>query len=454
MLSITRPAQWPRWVRYAVTTFAVVMLLAATGLVGYRLLSPAETAVPASQIYPERPGATATRYGELTSAPLIVDGRLRVYADARRVWSDASVTAPTETTPYWSYRRWPAEVVGVVAIEGSFEGVGLVITRFSDGMVVALNPLTGLVAWQDRVKVGDQDRYTGRRTGAQTVYEPAGLFTTRDSRSGGEILIVAGGDDVIGYDPWTGMRRWSHTFTENPGCHDTDWTGETTYIVKDSCSAPAVLRVFDAATGNRLGQWHPPGASAGPAEAANWFAEPASCALGHSGCALVKAAAVPEVITFEQKAEGKPGVAPSYWRLNYDGSLSPEPHALADRVFLLKETLVQEDVIQPVLQARERSNGAEVWRGKEPVLRLVAVDKDKRGVYAITRDFHLIVLHPTTGVELSRTNLRKRASEDWQPGYVHVAGRFVAVERLTGGVPWEPDDRYYAGPTPVVLAGV
>jgi hypothetical protein len=75
-------------------------------------------------------------------------------------------------------------------------------------------------------------------------------------------------------------------------------------------------------------------------------------------------------------------------------------------------------------------------------------------VYAITRDFHLIVLHPTTGVELSRTNLRKRADEDWKPGYVDVAGRFVSVERMTGGGPEQPDDRYYAGPTPIVLAGV
>jgi hypothetical protein len=76
------------------------------------------------------------------------------------------------------------------------------------------------------------------------------------------------------------------------------------------------------------------------------------------------------------------------------------------------------------------------------------------GVYAITLDLQLIVLHPTTGVELSRVDLRSRADERWVPGYVYVAGRFVAVERTTGGVPGEPDDRFYLGATPVLLVGV
>ena len=105
---LKRPAHWPRWARFVVTALAVVAVLGATAVVGYRVLAPAETTVEAQGPYPERPAAAPVRYGDLTAAPLIVDGRLRVYADARRVWADTTLTARTETTPYWAYRRWPA----------------------------------------------------------------------------------------------------------------------------------------------------------------------------------------------------------------------------------------------------------------------------------------------------------------------------------------------------------
>jgi outer membrane protein assembly factor BamB len=457
MVSVTRPARWPRWARFAVTALAVLTVLAATAVVGYRVLAPAETAVSASQPYPDRPAAMPTRYGELTSAPLIVDGRLRVFADARRVWADAYVTGRTEMTPFWSYRRWPAEVAGVVAVEGSFEGAALVIVKFSDGMVVALNPRTGGVAWQDQARASERDRYVGRRTGGLTVYQPAGIFTARSSTDGSAVLVVAGGDQVIGYDPWFGERRWEHVFTENPGCHDIDWTGETTYVAKDSCAAPAVLRVFDAATGKLVGRWQAPGASVAPAEDANWFVEPISCVRGHSGCGLIRAAGVRNVITADQRESGMDGASTTIWRLNYDGTITPEPHARSDRPFLLGEALVE---LEPgghgYVKAVERATKKELWReraGKDPVVRVLAVGL--LGVYVLTDDLHLVVLHPTTGVELSRTDLRKRGDERWVSGLVFVAGRFVAVERITRvNAADESDERYYFGPTPVVLAGV
>jgi outer membrane protein assembly factor BamB len=447
------PGQWPRWARFAVTALAVIAVLGATAVVGYRVLAPAETSVGAQGEYPDRPAAEPVRYGELTSAPLIVDGRLRVYADARRVWADAALTSRTEMTPFWSYRRWPAEVAGVVAVEGSYEGVALVIVKFSDGMVVALNPQSGGIAWQDQAKASEGEGFDGRRTGAATVYQPAGIFTARSSTDGGAILVVAGGDEVIGYNPWNGKRRWEFTFTEHPGCHDTDWTGETTYVAKDSCAAPAILQVFDVATGRLMQNWQPTGASAGPAEEANWLAEPLSCARGHSGCGLIRASASPEVLTAKQANQQSGGIEAGIWRLNYDGSISPEPHAKGDRPFLLGDTLIQESEDQHgYVRAVDSVTGRTVWVSKDHGLRLVAVGL--LGAYAVTRDLHLVVLHPTLGVELSRTDLRKREDERWKPGFVHTAGRFVAVERTTGGVPAEPDDRYYAGSTPVVLAGV
>jgi hypothetical protein len=319
-------------------------------------------------------------------------------------------------------------------------------------VVAALALGAMLLGTPARASVGE--RYDGRRTGAATVYQPAGIFTARSSTDGGAVLVVAGGDEVIGYNPWTGKRRWEFTFTEHPGCHDTDWTGETTYVAKDSCAAPAALQVFDAATGKPLLQnWQPPGASAGPAEDANWFVEPMSCVRGHSGCGLLRASAGRTVITPEEKYEGKLGTTGGVWRLNYDGTLTAEPNAIGIRTFLLGETLIQESGDgQGYIRAVERTSGKVVWTGKEGGLRLVAVGL--LGAYAITSKLELVVLHPTLGVELSRTDLRKRPDERWVPGFVHTAGRFVAVERTTGGSPKESDDRYYAGVTPMVLAGV
>lgn len=449
---LTRPATWPRWARFSVIALAVVCVLGATAVVGYRVLRPADSAVEARGPYPDRPVAEPVRYGELTSAPLIVDGRLRVFADARRVWADTSLTSRTEATPFWSIRRWPAEVAGVVAVEGSYEGVALVIVKFSDGVVLAVIPKTGRIAWQDQARASEGETFDGRRTGGATVWRPVGIFTARSNTDGGAVLVVAGGDEVIAYNPWTGKRRWEFTFPEHPGCHDTDWTSETTYIVKDSCAAPATLQVFDVASGKLLNTWIPPGASAGPADAANWYVEPMSCARGHSECGLLKATGGKSVLTPKQDYAGVKGTSGSVWRVNSDGAVSAEKWVSGNRTYLQAGMLIENaGDTSGVIWAYDRVSGNPVWHSKAG-FRLVAVGT--LGVYAIDDNLNLVVLHPTSGVELSRTDLKKVPDERWVPGLVHVAGRFVAVERLTGGSPEEPDDRYFLGSTPVVLAGV
>jgi len=86
---------------------AAVAVLAAAVLIGWRGLAPAEVSEPASGALPVAatlpPGVT----GKTTMAPLIVDGRIRVYAGDRLVKADAPVEAKTMYTPRWSYRRWP-----------------------------------------------------------------------------------------------------------------------------------------------------------------------------------------------------------------------------------------------------------------------------------------------------------------------------------------------------------
>jgi outer membrane protein assembly factor BamB len=327
----------------------------------------------------------------------------------------------------------------------------VIVVKYSDGVIVALDAPTGRVLWQDRVRSSDRDRYAGRRTGALTVYQPAGLFSARSSADGSSVLIVAGADQVRAYNPWTGHRYWEHVFTEHPGCHDIDWTGETTYVAKDACAAPAVLEIFDAGSGRALGAWKPPGASAGPAEEANWYVEPISCQRGHSSCRLIRAAAIPEVISGAKLVSGVVGVPAQTWRLNLDGTVTAERYAVADRPYALGESLIEENAGNGYVRAVERATGKVTWSSTEPAW-LVAVNHT--GVYAITRDYWLMVLNPATGAELSRTHLRDSDNENWLPGQVHVAGRFVVIERVNRTGTSATDEQYYFTSTPVVLVGV
>src|SRR5687768_12856825 len=103
------------------------------------------------------------------------------------------------------------------------------------------------------------------------MYEPTGMFTVASAVTKRPILVPTGKDVARGIDPWTGTVRWDKDFTATPGCRQDDWTGETTYLVKDTCTKPAVLEVYDADTGTLLTNWRPPGASGGPDTVTNWF---------------------------------------------------------------------------------------------------------------------------------------------------------------------------------------
>src|SRR5262249_11374490 len=156
------------------------------------------------------------------------------------------------------------------------------------------------------------------------------------------VLLVAGRDQVRAYDPWTGAERWTQTFTEHTGatCHAVDWTGLTTYVVKDTCAAPATLDVYDAATGAWRTRWRPAGASAGPGREANWYAEPTACALGRSRCQLIQAAATADVISTADAARGEPGIAPTAYRLGLDGSIAPDPYVRSDSAGIVGDAII------------------------------------------------------------------------------------------------------------------
>jgi hypothetical protein len=181
-----------------------------------------------------------------------------------------------------------------------------------------------------------------------------------------------------------------------------------------------------------------------------------SCARGHSECGLLKATGGKTVLSIKEGFERLVGDTGGVWRVNSNGAVTPEQWATGNRTFLSNgqstAILIQNAGDDSgVVWALNRTTGIPVWHSKAG-LRLVAVGR--LGAYAIDENLYLVVLHPTRGVELSRTDLKKVPDERWVPGLVHVADRFVAVERLTGGSPQEPDDRYFLGSTPVVLAGV
>jgi outer membrane protein assembly factor BamB len=442
----------PRRLRRTLTALLVVVILVAVGVTTYRTLRPAEMLNRTGGPLPSPEVAESIQYGELRSAPLIVEGRLRVYAEARRVFADTPVTARRENTPHWAYRRWPAEVVGVLAIERTpFGGLrSVIVTKWSDGAVAALNAETGEVIWQSRVEPAATDTYHGRRTGSQTVYEPDGLYRTASAIDGRPIVIVAGKDMAVAFDPWLGTQRWSQTFTIHPGCHDVDWTGETTYVVKDRCATPAVLEIFDAANGTWLNVWRPTGASAGPGKEADWYVEPASCELGRSGCQLFKASPTAEVVGFAAAANGLGTITPSYYKLGRDGKVAVEPHADKDNAFVIGDVLV-EQVQTDYIWATSRSTGQRLWMSEVAGTMIYA---DERIVYVVNREWQLLVLNLITGAVTGSTELRIRPEDRWmfRRSYVHSA--FVVVERLNSGREADVDEKYYFTDAPIVLVGV
>jgi outer membrane protein assembly factor BamB len=176
------------WVRSSLA----VVLAAAAVLIGWRVLAPAEVLAPVAGPLPSPSTRTPGVTGKTAMAPLIVDGMIRVFASKRQVRADAPVDGKTTYTARWSFRRWPQQVSGVVATGQT------VITRWSDGELVAIDALTGKIAW--RTSGPPTPGYDGHRTGAATVWAPVGLKATPTSVTVGE------GSGLIAYAVSTGAR--------------------------------------------------------------------------------------------------------------------------------------------------------------------------------------------------------------------------------------------------------
>ncbi|HET8659903.1 MAG TPA: PQQ-binding-like beta-propeller repeat protein [Micromonosporaceae bacterium] len=442
---------WRRWARYASVALAVAVLLAAGGLVGYRVLAPAEMRSPARTPHPTRgPSATGV-ISELGRTPLIVDDRLRVFAGPRQVWADGPTAVHTEVTPYWSFRRWPQEVTGVVLAPG------VVVTEWSDGVLVALDTGTGEVRWRTEPRPGARGGYAGRRTGAATVYAAPALAVA------GSVVVNLDSAAARGYDSATGRLLWRR---ELAGCPGGGWSVPGGYAL-----ACADLVLLDPASGRELRRWRPPGAGDG------WQAEPVACAVGRSQCRALR-------------TQDSAGGRTQGWVVGAGGAVTAAP-ALDSRTAWLAGDVVVEPVdavgspvpagsltpSAPVgpstspgpsagpsasagsaggvggLVARRVDTGEPAWTwapggsaDRSPAT-VVAAGPDV--LYLVTQERTLVGIDPASGRELARFPLDRwrnisATTPDWRPGHVYIKDRYLVVERLhPRGDPAEDDNRYY-----------
>ncbi|MFC4146664.1 PQQ-binding-like beta-propeller repeat protein [Micromonospora mangrovi] len=391
---------------------AGVLTVAVVAAIAYRVLAPAEVDTPARAAYPAVASPPVGVIGRLPVAPLIVDGRLRVYAGTRQVYADQPVDGKHRVTPFWSYRRWPAKLVGVVASGAT------VVSRWSDGTLVGLDGRTGRVAWRaDGPAPGPVTE--PRRTGAGTVWDPAGLHVTR-AVDGREVLVAVGARAVAGYDLAGGRALWR---TDVPGGCRTDvaTTAAGELVTVDGCARPATVEFRDVATGSVRTRWRPPGAPD------DLVVTPVGCLDARSGCRGLRTSG--------------PGDDAGRGWLTGPGEPVPEPALDGPDAELAGERVV--GTAGGVVTGRSARTGEELWRRADlgPV-RILAMQPGR--VHLLTGRNDLVTLNPVTGAVRSRFALDiGHDGIGWVPGRVYAGGGYLAVERLRERATPDDDDQAY-----------
>jgi outer membrane protein assembly factor BamB len=399
-----------RW-RSILMVLGVLALLAGSGVVVYRVLAPHETLTAPTVPYPEVALITDERpYSELRAAPLVVEGRLRVYAEKWRVWADAPVGVRYESTPYWAFRRWPAQVVGVVT--GQTSTGPLVITQWSDGSLVALDARRGAIAWRGTGPIGER-KYDGRRTGASIVYEPRSLLTARAADR--IVLLVTGPRAAVAFDLATGQSLWRRELPA--GCEPTGWTGAGLLVLSD-CKTPSI-HLINAVNGSELASFTSPDPAVPPS--------PSLCELGRTECRLV---------SVEYKT----------WLLGADGSVDSVP-SLEVGAQLAGERVIYQTGTGVAARRLVDVTPLWTWNGRAKL-----VGADAAGVYLLTNDRTVLELSPATGHLVAIGCASSESNEDWQLGHVYpTGGTYLALERVTNASPRSDDQQYFYGPRPVAL---
>jgi outer membrane protein assembly factor BamB len=403
--------------RLAGVAAATAVLIGATGAVAWRVLRPAEVSTTATTSLPAVVQPAPGALGVLVSAPLIIDERIRVYAKKREVWADGPPSYHYERSAYWAYRRWPAEVTGVLAVKADR---ALVVTAWNDGMLVAVEAETGVVAWRVEDAEPLAKEYGGRRTGAETVYTPPGLLSAGDS------TFITLGRQVTARSVATGQTLWTVPAPVAPSCLGEAFTSTGgQLLLPDTCAKTVVA--LDVASGQTL--------SPVRAEAV----EPVACRVGRSHCLAMRVTADGTVtgwsVTAAAPAELPPLAAPGSL---YDG-----------------ENVIVPATDSPSVSFLDRNGQALwTWRSSAPAP-LLLLSADRVRVVLLESDGTLVSLDPATGrFKMYATALmRHEPKQRYDVNRWYVSGSYVVLERVNPGEePSATDEEYYYTNRPILLA--
>ncbi len=395
--------------RGVLITVAAVVALLLVVVVAVRAFAPRNSVQLAGSPYPGVPVVRPVLYGPLLRTPLLVDGRLRVYAAQREVWADQPATAKSSLTPYWSLRRWPAQLIGVAAVGTR------VLSLWSDGRLYGTDAHTGRTLWHRELSIGDGESYAGRRTGAATVYTPPHLTTAAG-------LVVLGGSGsrvTVAVDPATGAQRWAVGSCRRPLFATTTLVacpGGGSWLAATGAAAPARV----------------------PADA-----QPLGCGPAAAACAGYRAG----------------GQA---WLLGADGRAVPAP-ALAGPGSWLAGDVVVTSRPDGTVSGTALAGGRLLWRWVDPapagthttsraVLLGQVIAVADGTVHVLTAHRDLVALDAASGAQRSRFPLAAQDRRAFAVGHAYAAGGLVFIERLRAtGAPDDPDPAYYF-PNPGILA--
>ncbi|GIM93480.1 PQQ-binding-like beta-propeller repeat protein [Paractinoplanes toevensis] len=370
-----------------------LVVAAAAVLVGWRVLAPAEVLAVVKPPYPAAGQALPGVTGRLPVAPLIVDQQIRVYASKRQIRADAPINAKTVRTAIWSFRRWPQQLSGVVAVGPT------VISRWSDGALVAIDGRTGTIAW--RADGPAAPGWSGHRTGAGAVWRPAGLHVA------GDVVLVTAASESSAYAASTGTRLW----TASGLCADGFTTGGGRYVCP--------LGAYDTATGGAVASF-----PAGPYT-------PLGCDVAASGCAGLRDGSGRGWLT-----DGSTPVrAPTLDAAGSTVALGLVFQPTAD-------ALVAVDPVTGVA-VRRYPAGAQVLGAAGDV------------VVLLTADRQVMEVSPRSGtVRATFPAAFGTERPHFDVGGVQVTSRYVAIERLAVARPANPDTPgyYYSADTVLMAA--
>ncbi|GAA0544724.1 hypothetical protein GCM10010172_27890 [Paractinoplanes ferrugineus] len=373
-------------------SLSALVVAAVAVLVGWRVLAPAEVLASVNGPTPKMSLIRAGVTSKLSMAPLIVDDTVRVYAAKRQIRADAPVHARTMYSAIWSFRRWPQQLTGVVAAGST------VVSRWSDGDVVAIDGRTGKIIWRISGPA-PAEGFAGHRTGADTVWRPVGLRV-----AGGTVLVTATAR-VDAYEVSTGARRWTA-----PLCADGFTTAGGSYVCADGA--------YDTATGAKVASF-----PTGPFT-------PLGCDVATSACAGLRDGTGQGWLTdASTPRRSRP----------LDG-----PGSTVAGGVVFQSTAAALLAVDPVTGATLRRSPAGTQVLGASGDRILLLTKDRRLLQLETRTAKgKLMFLASFGKEV-----RKYDVGAWQ-----VTPRFVAIERLAPAGPKSPDaPGYYYSTEPVLVA--